>query len=86
MGNNLVTPSDNLEPIPLINEQATILGVSVVFSSLVVAAVVLRLYARFKLAHAAGWDDLLVSLAAVCRDSQHGNLVLKKADILNDRN
>ncbi|KAK8159713.1 hypothetical protein IWX90DRAFT_308600 [Phyllosticta citrichinensis] len=65
MGNNLVTPSDNLEPIPLVNQQATILGVSVVFASLAVAAVVLRLYARFKMTHAAGWDDLLVSLAAI---------------------
>ncbi|KAK8232702.1 hypothetical protein HDK77DRAFT_485118 [Phyllosticta capitalensis] len=64
MGNNLVTPSENLAPIPLVNERATILGVSVVFAALAVSAVILRLYARFKLAHAAGWDDLLVSLAA----------------------
>lgn len=32
MGNNLVTPSENLAPIPLVNERATILGVSVVFA------------------------------------------------------
>lgn len=51
--------------IPPINRKNTILAVTIIFQILAWVAVFLRLYARFKLTRAAGWDDLTVVLAAV---------------------
>ncbi|KAL1641285.1 hypothetical protein SLS58_006187 [Diplodia intermedia] len=56
------TTSD-VEYVPLINKKETVLAISISFQIVAWVAVLFRLYARFKLTRASGWDDLIVVLA-----------------------
>ncbi|KAK8134170.1 hypothetical protein PG984_006182 [Apiospora sp. TS-2023a] len=69
------------ETQPLWNRQSTILGVTISFFITYWICVALRLYTRFRVQNAAGWDDFfvvltgvigVVSTVAICLDSEHG--------------
>ena len=53
------------ESLPLSNQKATILGVTIAFQVAATLSVLLRLYIRVRLMKSAWWDDLLVTLAVV---------------------
>ncbi|KAB2576867.1 hypothetical protein BFW01_g7897 [Lasiodiplodia theobromae] len=57
--------STTTETVPIVNRKETVLAVSIVFQIVAWVAVLFRLYARVKITRAAGWDDLMVVLAAI---------------------
>ncbi|GME26181.1 Integral membrane protein [Neofusicoccum parvum] len=60
-----ISSSSEDETVPLINRRETVLALTITFQIVAWIAVIFRLYARFKLTRAGGWDDLLVVLAAM---------------------
>jgi hypothetical protein len=60
---SLLGEEDNLsEPIPLVNRKATILGVVITFMILSWLCAIFRIYVRFFVIYAPGWDDLFLGL------------------------
>ncbi|KAF2091648.1 hypothetical protein K490DRAFT_14541, partial [Saccharata proteae CBS 121410] len=50
---------------PLVNKKATVLALTITFQLVAWLAVLLRLFARFRLSRSAGWDDFFVVFACV---------------------
>lgn len=57
-------PPDFYDKKPLVNEPATLIGVCTTFMVMLWLTTSIRLYIRFFIARAPGWDDLFVVLAA----------------------
>ncbi|KAI0476313.1 hypothetical protein GGR56DRAFT_464727 [Xylariaceae sp. FL0804] len=71
------------DPEPVANRPATIYGVVITFMLMTWICVLLRLHVRFRVVHAAGWDDLYVVLylltvtvgtIAICLAVRYGGL------------
>ncbi|KAF2141498.1 uncharacterized protein K452DRAFT_40256 [Aplosporella prunicola CBS 121167] len=57
--------STTIQYVDPMNDPATLLGFIITFQVIAWLAVLFRLYARFKLAHSPGWDDVWVVLACI---------------------
>lgn len=63
---DLIGVVDNLgEPEPILNRKRAILGIVISFQTFTWMCVLFRLYTRFIIVRAPGWDDLFVILSAV---------------------
>jgi hypothetical protein len=58
-------PPDPNEPKPLSNRPATMYSATLPFHILAWAAVLFRLWTRFRVVRDAGWDDYIIALTAV---------------------
>ncbi|KAF9739542.1 hypothetical protein PMIN01_02176 [Paraphaeosphaeria minitans] len=58
-------PPDPNDPKPIYNEPETIYGATLPFHILTWVAIALRVYMRYRVVRAPGWDDLLITISGV---------------------
>jgi hypothetical protein len=58
-------PPDQFEPKPLANRHATMYGATLPFHVLAWAAVLFRLWTRYKVVRDPGWDDYIIILCSI---------------------